>query len=413
MFAKSDLQFLTHILAKNRIMTSVARYDDPIGDIIDEGTARLFDTVGLKSRTLRDFLGCIAENTLYRMNRSIEVEFVYMLLPDGTGRNILLIGPYSKKQYNFESAIELAEKLGIDPKLHKLFQNYLVSLPTVLNNSAIHTVIETFAEHMWGAGNYSVLNVNQSEDEDLSFISVSEDADERSVMASMKLFEERYHNENEMMRYVSEGQSAKIDMIISRFSPIYFEKRVADTMRNAKNYCIITNTLLRKAAERGGVHPFNIDKTSTVFALRIEKCSTLNECSELIREMFKSYCRLVNKFATAGISPTVQKSIMIIDAGLSGELSLSGVAGQLNVSAGYLSSIFKKETGKTFTAYVTDKRIKHAAYLLSSTHLQIQTVAQNCGIADVQYFSKVFKSTVGKTPRAYRLEQKSKQKLTN
>jgi len=36
--------------------------------------------------------------------------------------------------------------------------------------------------------------------------------------------------------------------------------------------------------------------------------------------------------------------------------------------------------------------------------MQIQTIAQYCGIPDVNYFTKLFKRNVGKTPKEYRQE---------
>ena len=63
---------------------------------------------------------------------------------------------------------------------------------------------------------------------------------------------------------------------------------------------------------------------------------------------------------------------------------------------------FKKETGKTLTEYVNGKRIEQAVFLLNSTRLQVQTIAQHCGISDVNYFTRLFKATLGKTPKEYR-----------
>lgn len=91
-----------------------------------------------------------------------------------------------------------------------------------------------------------------------------------------------------------------------------------------------------------------------------------------------------------------------IDANLSEDLRLHTLAQKVNVRARYLSSLFKKETGSTLTDYVNQKRVDHAAYLLTDTRLQIQTVAQYCGIMDVQYFSKIFKRITGVTPKEYR-----------
>ena len=101
-------------------------------------------------------------------------------------------------------------------------------------------------------------------------------------------------------------------------------------------------------------------------------------------------------------SPIVQKIILVIDSDISAELSLKTLAQKQGISSGYLATIFKKETGKTVSEYIKDKRIEHATYLLSTTHLQIQTVALHCGIMDVQYFSKIFKKKTGKSPKEYR-----------
>ena len=58
----------------------------------------------------------------------------------------------------------------------------------------------------------------------------------------------------------------------------------------------------------------------------------------------------------------------------------------------------------TLTDYVNKKRIDNAVFLLNSTKMQIQTVAQYCGIPDVNYFTKLFKRYIGKTPKEYRGE---------
>ena len=98
----------------------------------------------------------------------------------------------------------------------------------------------------------------------------------------------------------------------------------------------------------------------------------------------------------------VQKAITCIDTDLSADLSLSTLAKMQNISPGYLSTVFKKETGKTVTEYINQQRVKHATHLLNTTKLQIQTIAQHCGIMDVHYFSKVYKKYTGKTPKEHR-----------
>ena len=194
-------------------------------------------------------------------------------------------------------------------------------------------------------------------------------------------------------------------------SDVSFEKRSADALRNAKNYSIIMNTLLRKAAERGGVHPLYLDRVSSDFALRIEALPSLMENAPLMVDMFRTYCRLVRKHATEKLSPLVQRVLLLIDSDLSADLSLGRLAKHQGFSEGYLSTVFKAETGKTLSAHIREKRIRHAMHLLRSTSLQIQTVALHSGIMDVQYFCKIFKRETGKTPKEYRETTHSVQKI--
>ena len=165
---------------------------------------------------------------------------------------------------------------------------------------------------------------------------------------------------------------------------------------------IIRNTLLRKAAESGGVHPFYLDKISSGYAAEIEAIKNVKTLPYFMKKLFEDYCRLVNKHATRNYSTLIKNVIIYIDARLSEELSLKKIAEMNGVSSTYLSTCFKQETGKNFVDYVNGKRVEQAKHMLKTTRLQIQTVAQHCGFLDVQYFAKVFKKYTGKTPREYR-----------
>lgn len=165
---------------------------------------------------------------------------------------------------------------------------------------------------------------------------------------------------------------------------------------------IIMNTLLRKAAQEGGVHPFYLNKISSKYAAEIEAIKNVKTLPYFMKKMFEDYCRVVNKHITRNYSTLVKNTVLYIDADLSADISLKAIAEMNGVSSTYLSTCFKKETGKSFVDYVNSRRIDAAKHLLKTTKLQIQTVAQHCGFPDVQYFSKVFKKYTGRTPREYR-----------
>ena len=141
--------------------------------------------------------------------------------------------------------------------------------------------------------------------------------------------------------------------------------------------------------------------------MRIEKSAQWTAFRTLWMDMAKGYCSLVRKHAAGTHSPLIQKAIYRIDFDLTADLSLHATAAFLNVNPSYLSTVFKKELGMTFTDYVTKKRMEHAVYLLGSTGMRVSAVAQSCGISDDNYFTKLFKRATGMTPIQYRKFQQT------
>ena len=84
------------------------------------------------------------------------------------------------------------------------------------------------------------------------------------------------------------------------------------------------------------------------------------------------------------------------------ELNIDAVCRLLNVSAAYFSTIFKKETGKTFVSYLTDIRMEKAADMLLTGDEKSYEVAEKVGFTDPNYFSYVFKKRFGVSPSKYR-----------
>lgn len=232
---------------------------------------------------------------------------------------------------------------------------------------------------------------------------MAERYNETTVEESLENLELRYEKENIFINAVSQGNIKKCQEMFDAFDyTSQIEKRVDDPIRNLKNYSVIFNTLLRKAAEYGKVHPYYIDKISSDFAVRIEKITSVEEWKSLCRNMVNSYCRLVQTNSSKNYSPIIQKVTTRIDADLTADLSLSAQADELGVNASYLSNLFKKEVGTTYTDYVNKKRVEYAEILLTQTNGQVQNIAQKCGILDLNYFSKVFKKYTGMTPVKYR-----------
>ena len=341
--------------------------------------------------------------TLYKTADEYRRTYLYLLLPETVEKTVLLIGPYLPEALTQEELLELGEQNGLSPQMQRYVSEYFNSIPVLSETNFLLLMLESFCEHIWNTSVFAVIDVESEPRAPVSLIHGKTNSDRfEDNLVNMKVLEERYAFENELLQAVTNGQIHKEKQLLAAFSQEIFEMRTSSPLRNSKNYCIIMNTLLRKAAENGGVHPAYLDRVSSEFAIKIEQMSLASEFSAMMHDIFVGYCRLVRKHAIKRYSPVVQKTVLLIDSDLSAPLTLSTLAAAQGLSEGYLATVFKRETEKTVSEYVREKRMKHAAHLLTTTRLQIQTIALHCGIMDVQYYTKQFKKHTGKTPKEYR-----------
>lgn len=82
--------------------------------------------------------------------------------------------------------------------------------------------------------------------------------------------------------------------------------------------------------------------------------------------------------------------------------SLSELAATLGYTAVYTGHIVKRVTGKSFAAYLLEKRCTLAARLLRETDLPISSVIQKAGYSNESFFRNRFKEFYGVSPLHYR-----------
>lgn len=101
-------------------------------------------------------------------------------------------------------------------------------------------------------------------------------------------------------------------------------------------------------------------------------------------------------------STKIADVIAYIHAHYAEDITLSDAADGVYLNAAYLSRLFKKETGRTFSDYLTEVRIDAATRLIESSNLFIYEIAQQSGYRNLKYFYKVFKKVKGYSPNEQR-----------
>lgn len=87
-------------------------------------------------------------------------------------------------------------------------------------------------------------------------------------------------------------------------------------------------------------------------------------------------------------------------------ITLDEIARRLDVTPEYLSSLFHRATGETFSVFMRNYRIQKAKELLLGTQMKLYEIADAVGYSDGKYFSKVFRECTGCLPAEYRKANK-------
>ena len=87
------------------------------------------------------------------------------------------------------------------------------------------------------------------------------------------------------------------------------------------------------------------------------------------------------------------------------DLSLESMADSLGISANYLNTVFRRETGETLWKLVVRIRMERARELLSLGQDKMTDICCKTGYKNMSYFSKVFRETYGMTPMQYRRDK--------
>lgn len=84
------------------------------------------------------------------------------------------------------------------------------------------------------------------------------------------------------------------------------------------------------------------------------------------------------------------------------KLSLESVASHFFIDKHYLARLFKEHYGVTLVTYLQQVRITHAKRMLRFTDKSIEEIGLECGIGELNYFSRVFKKLEGVSPSEFR-----------
>lgn len=392
------LTFLFHYLSDLNVPYAIVDGKGLTLSDLDKGLRN--STLKLKAQQTA-LITHLEPDTIYQVIDYFNCNYSFFQFPEDG--KFLFIGPYLLQTISDSDICEVMSSLSIPGELFPQLKDYYYDLPYIQDRRSFFLLQRHVYQGLFSCADSHMYKL------DLTLLETTEEFLQNheyqisdDPILSMKLSENRYHMEDDLLEAVKSGNTAKALSLSQALGSVHLPLRSGSQLRDNKNYMLSFNTLLRRTAYTAGVHPFYIDAVSSNFARMIEQCQSIKEGEEIVPYMVRSYCNLVEKHSTSSFSAPVRHILVTVDASLTADLSLKRFASELFLNTSYLSALFKKEVGMTLTDYVNKNRIAYAKKLLKSTTLSVQNIAVQSGFSDIHYFTRLFRRETGMSPRDFR-----------
>lgn len=169
----------------------------------------------------------------------------------------------------------------------------------------------------------------------------------------------------------------------------------------SKQRALELTAMMFKAASETGIDAQEIFIKNDYLA-EIQHAGTDSQLDEYLSATIRRFIDFAFEFQQAKLSNTAFKVKQYVRRHFREKISLESVAACVFLSPGYLSSLFKSETGESLFSYINRIRVEASKPLLLGTERPLVEIAQSCGFEDQSYYARVFKKFTGVSPSKFR-----------
>ena len=141
-----------------------------------------------------------------------------------------------------------------------------------------------------------------------------------------------------------------------------------------------------------------------MYIQKADLTTSIEQIKNLNREVWTLLVKIVQEHKKGSLySGPVYACLNYIDSHFNQKITLDTLAEITGKHPCYLAGLFKKETGKTFSAYLTDLRIHTSKALLKGTDYTYSQIAYSLGFCSQSHFISTFRKVEGCTPKQFRI----------
>lgn len=314
------------------------------------------------------------------------------VVQDSVLKNIYVLGPVFGSYTSENTVTAGLGKLNISSTLKTPILEQIRTLPVMLRTTLLS----------YGILFYNCLYQEKIEEADIRLHTNNTNMPIPSIRSEEenRIVENSYPFEKRYFSAVMEGN-------IYFKAPSYYDPsmlgRLADTpIRHAKNQMIVKITLACRAAMAGGLPSSIAYAISDQFIQSLEETNNIHDIYNLGQLCVQEYTQRVHKLREAqDQGHNLHRCFAYIDAHLLEKIDYETMSQELGYNRQYLSAKFKRETGRTMSNYITEKRIEFSKTLLLHSSYSMLEISQMLQFSSCSYFSAQFRKLTGMTPSDY------------
>lgn len=204
--------------------------------------------------------------------------------------------------------------------------------------------------------------------------------------------------DSHLMQMISEDISRKDTELLRKHFVMLKEKYMDNTQYSAMYIKFVFSNVIQELFQE---NQFSGERRLEKEIDRLYNCRNIMEILSVTEENIREY----EKFLERSMSESRNEVAAVknyIYQHYEEDLNLETLAEKVYLSSGYLSFIFKKETGMNLNRYIRVFRMEKAGELLKNTNMKVAQISEKVGFSNVSYFCRSFREFYGRSPESYR-----------
>lgn len=173
-------------------------------------------------------------------------------------------------------------------------------------------------------------------------------------------------------------------------------------LQNIKYHFVVTAALVTRYCITGGMAVEQAYRMSDFYILQMDGCTQVSQVIALHNDMVLDFTTKMALQRSSATCPPVSRCLDYIYTHIQERITVQDLAEYTGLSTGYISRIFKQNTGVSVSEYIRCCKIDKARQMLQYTQESLVEISNYLAFSSQSQFIQLFRERVGMTPKKYR-----------